>query len=462
MMKKWLMLGLAWLLVACGTRDEVAAATPIPPSYTPAPTVTPVPPTQTPTRVYATITRQPTVTYTPSPTPTPTATPIPLPSAHLLFRRDDQLWDWFPATNATTLLTDGFRWLPPVSGDTIFAVRENTFDDTWAIHALHLPTRNEQEIISPIRNIIDLSLSPDQNWLAVATNPDNKTLTVFVYALSYDEMGNIQAEKTYTSQHGRQNSFPLRDLLWVSTNEVSWSASEGIWSVDLSQPDPLPTVIIPQSTNQYIMPSLTGEGEASLINGRYIPYQWSPDGRYFLVVEYFFEEGQFRVIDRITGNSFVLPGLGVGAISDEALWINETQLVYLDLQGEISLWEITPEGETLMTKVKSTALPGQNNGTFDALWLDPMGQLRFRLNNRDLMVWDVVTGELSLLKELNSTSNVPDIFWSPDGNWILSVANEVILIGLDNQEPISLDAILGDYWCCYWQWYSYPTEVEQP
>lgn len=26
MMKKWLMLGLAWLLVACGTRDEVAAA----------------------------------------------------------------------------------------------------------------------------------------------------------------------------------------------------------------------------------------------------------------------------------------------------------------------------------------------------------------------------------------------------------------------------------------------------
>ncbi len=469
-MRKWLILGLAWLLVACGTRDEVAAATPIPPSHTPVPTVTPIPPTQTPTRLYATITRQPTATYTPTPTstatptPTPTPTPIPLPSAHLLFRRDDQLWDWSPITNKTTLLIDDFRWSLPNTGDIVFFVPEIASEDTYSIHALHLPTRNEQEIINPIRNIRDMSLSPDQNWLAVATNPDNNTLTVFVYALSYDEMGNIQAEETYTSQHGRENGFPLRDLLWVSANEVSWSTDEGIWSVDLSQPDPLPTVIILQSTNQYIMPSLTGEGEASLENSRYIPYQWSPDGRYLLVVEYFFEEGQFRVIDRITGNSFVLPGIGVGQVSDEALWVNETQLAYLDLQGEISLWEITPEGETLMIKVKSTLLPEMKNWWVEVFWLDSNGQLCFRYKRNELMIWDTVSGELSLLKELDTTLNlsVSEIVRSPDGNWVLLVANEVTLVGLANQESIYLDAILGDDWGDYWQWYSYPTEVEIP
>ncbi len=78
------------------------------------------------------------------------------------------------------------------------------------------------------------------------------------------------------------------------------------------------------------------------------------------------------------------------------------------------------------------------------------------------MVWDTVSGELFLLKELDTIPIISEIVRSPDRNWILVVANEVILVGLENQEPIYLDAILGENWGDYWQWYSYPAETEMP
>ena len=468
MMKKWLILGLAWLLVACGTRDEVAAATPIPPSHTPVPTVTPIPPTQTPTRLYATITRQPTATYTPSPTstatptPTLTPTPIPLPSAHLLFRRDDQLWDWFPTTNETTLLAEDVERVLQAEGDVLVFIREIPTESSFSLVVYHLPTHIEQEIIRLPAYPFDVQLSPDGVRLGLVANQGGDYPLFTVYLLQYDQTTFLGAELIFSYQSDSQWIWPYDYLLWATPTQFSWNDPEGILLVDLNETNPSPQVVISPSNNQYVMPSLTPFGESSLEYTKYTSGHWSPDGRYLLVVEYFFEEGQFRVIDRITGNSFVLPGLGVGEISDEALWINETQLVYLDLQGEISLWETTPESETLMTKVKSTPLPELTNWWVEVLWLDSNSQLCFRYKSNALMVWDTVSGELFLLKELDTIPIISEIVWSPDRNWILVVANEVILVGLENQEPIYLDAILGENWGDYWQWYSYPAETEMP
>lgn len=460
MMKKWLMLGLAWLLVACGTRDEVAAATPIPPSYTPAPTVTPIPPTQTPTRLYATITRQPTATYTPSPTPTPTVTPIPLPSAHLLFRRDDQLWDWFPTTNETTLLAEGVDYTPQVAGDMVVFIRKIE-ENSFVLIAYHLPTHTEKEIVHLPTYPFGVELSPDGNRLALVSGQDEYAPLYTIYQFQQDQTSFTGIELVFSYQRPSRWNWPHNRLLWVSPAQLSWNDPEGIWLVELNDTNPVAQVVILPSTNQFEMYPLTGVGGSYLTNTEYLPYHWSPDGRYLLVNEYFYEWGQFRVIDRVTGQSFVLPDSVLGELSDAAIWINANQLVHMSIQGKIDLWEVTSQSETLMTLVKSTPLD-RGVGYFTWPSNDSPGQIRFLANYRDLGTWTFDTGELTWIsKDLVGKSADFHLVWSPDGSWVVwptASASGNFLINLDHLTILNLSEVLGSDDCCGWHWYSYPAE----
>ena len=460
MMKKWLILGLAWLLVACGTSDEVAAATPIPPSHTPTLTATPIPPTETPTRLYATITRQPTATYTPSPTstatPTPTLTPthVPLPSAHLLFTREDQLWDWFPATNETTFLAEGVDYIPQVAGDMVVFIRKIE-ENSFVLIAYHLPTKTEKEIVRLPAYPFGIELSPDGNRLALVSGQDEYAPLYTIYQFQQDQTFFAGVELAFSYQRPSRWYWPYDELLWATPTQLSWSDSDGIWLIDMNDVNPAPKIVILPSNNQSEMGSLSGLGE----NTVYIPYQWSPDGRYLLVNEYFYEWGQFRVIDRVTGQSFVLPDSALGALSDDAIWINTNQIVHMSVQGKITLWQVTLQSETLMTLVKSAPL-NQSVGYFSWPSNDSPGRIRFLANYSQLGTWELDTGELTWINgDLIGQSASYPVAWSPDGAWVVwPTTTGVFLIGLDELTILKLSDMLDTLDCCGWHWYLYPAE----
>ncbi len=421
-------------------------------SPTPTATSTAVPPTPFPT-----------ATNTPAPTATPTTV---LPSASVLFVRDDALQQWIPQTGEVKTLVENVTRFIFYSADFAVFHREITPDEEYALIVFHIPTQSEYELFrtstTPLLGFgvydSSISMSPNGRWLAYVSGDSRESVTLMVHEIIVEDQQVTVSSPVLSIVPGAGWNWPYDQLTWPTENELSWSDQAGIWIANLNA-DPIePVVAIAPSTNTFLFASPNPaywDEEPDTVFTKFIPYEWSPDGRYLLVIEHFYEDGVFRVIERDTNRSIEVPDSGVGPISDTAVWLNETTLVHLGAFAFVRIWRINPGSDQFLSLERTISLPD--------LWVQyvlPMhGRIRFLFYEPNAVYdLDLETGELIELSQ-----GVPSISfrWSLDGQhalWSDSIYSNgewfghVFLDHLNGDAPVEMDSVFGQNSCC-WHWY---------
>lgn len=416
-----------------------------PPSPTPIPTATTKP------------------TSTPIPTPTYTPTPESIwPTASLLFVRDNKLQQWLPETGKIeTLVENVMRNAIFYSGEIAVFIREIVPDEEYALIAFYIPTQSEIEVIKAstiptagqYHNAV--SVSPNGRWLVYVAGESRDSATLTVQEILIEDQRLTLSEPVFTLTPAHGWYWPYEQIMWATENELSWSDKSGIWVADLSASPIEPAVVIAPSTNTYAYVGSPNpanwDNESSQNFTRFIPDLWSPDGRYLLVNEYFNEYGEFRVIERDTNRLAEVPESAIGAVSDDAVWLDATTLIHYQASGNVQIWQVDSNSDPLLIFQK--AIPAVPMGYVGGIWvLDNHLQAS---NYSALFDIDLETGELV---ELASDIDWP-LYQSPDGQYVLwgkytyideESQTHVFLSDLRNA-PIELDDFLGLDSCC-WHW----------
>lgn len=424
-----------------------------------------IPPTATPTATNTTTPTssppKPSVTPFPTLIPAPTQTPeFMWPTASLLFVRDNNLQQWIPQTGEVKTLAENVRlYAVPQSRAVVVLRREFVADEEYALVVFHIPTGSEVELSrmpsKPTFGPFDTTISPNGRWLADVTGESRDLAVITVRELRVEDQQLTVSEPVLTVAPGKGWNWPYDQLMWPTENEISWSDESGIWVADLNSVPIEPTIAIAPSTNTFLF---TGPNPANWDDGpspvltKFIPYLWSPDGRYLVVQEYFYEYGELRVIERGTNRLAEVPESTIGAVSDGAIWLDETTIIHYQTSGNVQIWQIDPENDALI--LHEGTIPAVLTGYIDALWL--FGKhLRFS-HNYSLFDLDLETGELT---QLTQGVEWPP-YWSPDGQFVLwsetrfiddKRQTRVFLDDLRNR-PRELDNVLGLDSCC-WYWY---------
>lgn len=418
-------------------------------SPTPTATPTAVPPTPLPTA-----------------TPEPTATPTPsLPSASVLFVHDNALQQWIPQTGEVKTLIENVTGVVTYSADKAVLRREITPEQENALVVFHIPTQSEYEFFrTSTASMMELfigsvSISPNGRWLTYAVGDSRDSATLMVHEIVVEDQQVSVSPPFFTLMPGAGWNWPYDQVTWPTENELSWNDLDGIWAADLSANPIEPVVAIASSTNTHQVPSLNppdSYNEPATMFTIYIPYLWSPDGRYLLVIELFLAEGQnsiFRVIERGTNKSFEIPESALGGVSDGAIWLDKTTLLHYRTSGDLRIWKIDAENDP-MASLQET-IPAMEIGYVDALWLSGNHLL---VSNYDRLIdLNLETGEV---QELLQDMSWP-LYWTPDGQHILwsdtKYVNDerqahVFLADLNGDESEEMDSVFGLDSCC-WHWY---------
>ncbi|MCB9422788.1 MAG: PD40 domain-containing protein [Ardenticatenaceae bacterium] len=428
------------------TKMVQAQETAVPPPPTPTTTTTPAPPTLEPTT-------------TPLPTPSPTPEPM-LPTASLLFVRDNNLQQWIPRTGEVKTLTENVPRYIVYSGAIAVFVREVIPEQEYALVVFHVPTQSEVQLFKSSSSLnaapFDeaISISPNGRWLAYVTGESRNSATLTVHEMMIDNQQLAVSEPVLTVTPGQGWNWPYDQMMWATENELSWSDKSGIWVADLSSDPITPVVAIAPSTNTFPFYSLNpadSDKEPLTVFTTFIPYQWSPDGRYLLVVEYYDEYGEFRVIERVTNRLFIVPESGIGPVSDNAIWLDETTLLHYQAFGNLNIWQIDMENRIFIQKTITAEMMGYVVG----LW--SFGNHVRVTDYSSLFDLNLETGEVT---ELAQHIRWP-LSWTPDGQNVLwnetkyiddERLDYVFLDNLNGDVPIELDSVLGLHSCC-WHWY---------
>lgn len=435
----------------------VPSATPTA-SPTPQPTLLPATPT---------FTAALTVTVIPTLTPMPTATATPsLPSASVLFVHDNALQQWLPQSDEVKVLVGGVHSWPQYANDIAVFMREISPEED-ALIVFDIPTQTEYEVfrtstVSLARTVDrSITVSPNGRWLAYASAEGlQDPATIFTHEILRQAEGITVSPPILTLMSASPWVWPYEIFSWATPDELSWSNKDGIWAVDLNRSVITPIVVIAPSKNTYQVPPMNpadqdkGPGTAY---SHFLPHVWSPDGHYLLVVEYFFEDGILRVLERDTNRSVEIPGSGVGPISDEAIWIDDNTLLHFNTQNAIQIWKMDVDADLTLLLEKSFPLPD--------FWM--IANLRL-VNNHllfssgtQVLLYDLDL-ETGQLVEIFSDSSTYIIFgWSPDNQYALwgdskVVDNErtkpVFLMNLNEDIPRDMSSVFGVDSCC-WHWY---------
>ncbi|MBX3056830.1 MAG: hypothetical protein KF770_10190 [Anaerolineae bacterium] len=411
-------------------------------------------PTATPTAVPPT--PYPTATDTPTPTATPTAV---LPSASVLFVRDDALQQWIPQTGEVKTLVENVTGDITYSADIAVFLRELTPEQDYALIVFHIPTQSEYELFrtstTPLAGVgpfePSTSISPNGRWLAYMSGDSRDSVTLTVHEIIVEDQQVTVSSPVLTVAPGNGWNWPYDQLTWPTENEISWSDRDGIWVADLSANPIEPFVAIAPSTNTFLFASPNPaywDEEPDTVFTKFIPWEWSPDGHYLLAEEYFYEYGEFRVIERGTNHLIEIPDSGIGAVSDGAVWLDKTTLLHYRASGEARIWKIN-EGNDLTAFLQET-IPAMEMGYVGGVWL--FGDHLRVSDYASLFDLNLATGEFIELAQVAQETSWPP-HWSPDGQHILwRDSGHVFLNNLNGDEPVEMEAVFGTDSCC-WHWY---------
>lgn len=299
-----------------------------------------------------------------------------------------------------------------------------------------------------------VSISPNGRWLTYAVGDSRDSATLMVHEIVVEDQQVSVSPPFFTLMPGAGWNWPYDQVTWPTENELSWNDLDGIWAADLSANPIEPVVAIASSTNTHQVPSLNppdSYNEPATMFTIYIPYLWSPDGRYLLVIELFLAEGQdsiFRVIERGTNKSFEIPESAIGAVSDGAVWLDKTTLVHYKNTGTVLIWQLDLESDPIMS-LQDTIPAKVTSGVGTLFSFD--NHLRFHVFY-SLFDLNLETGELIQLAQ--DVPHWPPPYWSPDGQYVLwnDGQEHVLLDDLDGDEPEEMDSVFGLDSCC-WHWY---------
>lgn len=345
------------------------------------------------------------------------------------------------------------------SGAIVVFERELIPDEEYALVVFHIPTESAVELSrtlsKPTFGPLYTTISPNGRWLVDVTGESRDLAVITVREMKVEGQQLTISESVLTVAPGKGWNWPYDQLMWPTENEISWSDESGIWVADLNSSPVKPVIAIAPSTNTFLFASpnpANWDDEPSPVLTKFIPYLWSPDGRYLVVEEYFYEYGELRVIERGTNRLAEVPESAIGAVSDGAIWLDETTLIHYQASGTIHIWQIDPVKDPMITLQKT--IPAVQMGYVGALW--SFGKHLQASNYSSLFDIDLETGEVV---EVAQDIGWP-LHWSPDGQYVLwnettfideERENRVFLDDLGNR-PRELVDVLGLDSCC-WYWY---------
>lgn len=416
-----IMLGLA-ACIGAEPRPEVAEVAVVVEEATFMPTVTPS----------ATATAAPTMTVTPQSTAmitlTPTPTAVPLPSASVLFVQEKALQQWMPQTDEVKKLATDVDGRIKHAGDIVVFMRKVAEGDK-ALIVYHLPTQTEVEVfhtatvplISGLNEAV--TISPNGRWLAYASAAElSEKPTLFVHEILVageqvsvsPPVMTLVTDSPWREYHGH--------FLWVSDSELSWPDKNGIWMMDLSGTLIEPATVIAASTNTYQVGPMNPadqDQEPSSFFTKFFMEEWSPNGRYLLVVEYFYEEGEFRIIERDTNRLFEVPDAYVGGLTDDVFWVNSETLLHFDAGNAIKIWNIDGDQDPALSLEKSIPLEQFWDIRYTRI-VD--NHLRFgSLDDAMLYELDLNSGELTQIVLAPGPIAYRELVWSPDDQYVVGL-----------------------------------------
>lgn len=460
-------------LIGCQpAREPVAVTRPVVVTEMPMMESTAVPPTNTP---QPTATQVTAATTAPTITPLPTSTPEPAwPTTPILFVRDGTLQRWLPQTNEVELLIEGVDSIPSFRGEFAIFLRETESEQIYNLISYHIPSHTEivldQVLVwefftqtgtnyaIPPGTII---VSPNGRWVCFVTESSNSVyLTLSLYQLIFtDSIIKVGSPLSISTDIRKDVSIYFASFSWENENQLSWSTHSGIWGLDLTDSSPEPTLLIQPSTNTYEHPgAIDANGNYLPVTTTFRPSRWSPDGRYLIAREAAYEGGTFRVIERETNRTVVIPDAYYGAYSDALIWLTDDSFLQFNLNGAITHWQVQAENLFSLAEIKSFQF---ERGFFDNLSQISDNRIRFSysLLSGPATSWiydlNFETGEFTKLSsDLESreivvywTSNNDEILWQP----ITGQSSSIFYDSLDGQASVNLDEIFGTNSCC-WYW----------
>lgn len=462
---------IVWILAGCTVTETGIAVSRIPKAIGTAVPTKITTPTET---AVDTATAEPTETATSQPTFMATPFTIEADSPFLgihtdtsiIFTQGNTLQRWYPHSDEVELLVEGMRYSDGVVAGLAIIRRElGTGEDTYSLY--HIPSGTETEIMkTPTYGTSDgLRVSPNGRWLVYGRGDIYGDDYAFVvHEISENENGISISESLITIQPAAWD-LAFHYLDWPTENEFSWVDGEGLWIVDLESLDNQPRLAITQSTNTY-EDIMTDVGvRKGTWHSYYTPWDWSPDGRFLLVVEHA-NIGLFVVIDRDTNRTFLIPDSSLGQLSDSATWIDNETLLHHNLGEALRIWKINPDNDPPLILEKEIPFDSFEISNFHLA----NGDLRFQTGSvtaglgKTLFALDVASGQWTLSQ--SGPYEIGQLIWSPDSQYALvdnrSLLNsfaepntKVLLMRVRDQQIEMLDA-LGSDSCC-WQWYQ-----EQP
>jgi hypothetical protein len=433
-------------------------ATPSPSTVfaSPSPTPTQSPPTQE-------IIAEPTSTIVPTQTLMATVDSNVWPEESIIFLRDNTLYEWFPYSGEIQELAHGIDSDLVFATDFVAFTREVVPNQEYVLSIFHLSTKTEREVVTLASKPLTTSLSPTASWIAYALEDSADKTSLIVYAVSPGLQESLTGSSIleFTSPSAWQ--WYEGNISWLTENQLSWNDPSGIWLADLSTNPVKPIVAIQPSTNTFEHPD--GSKPAT----RYIPYEWSPDGQYLVVVEYVYEGGPFVVINRENNRAFQIPDAYSGYVPDSVVWIDNTTLIHFSIGGFANIWHLDPQGYDLMSLDRSIQI---RPGEFDHFL--PLGTQHVRFSSSSvknephsaLYDLDLQTNQVVQLSQDFSLYPRPALdrwspvfsVWSSNGqhalvNIAIEGGDKILLLDfLNGSSPIDITSTIGSDSCC-WHWH---------
>ncbi len=385
----------------------------------------------------------------------------------LLFVSQDELKQWDPVTYQIETLAENVAEAV-YGGDLAILSQENPSTGSYTLSAFHFLTRIKTKIIDPPKNPHAISLSPNGQWLAYVTRESEQMPSLIVRKIQTNAAGIIGSESILALNLSSDWAWPFDTLSWAADDFVSWSDREGIWLADLTAIPVSPFVAIEPSRNTYQFPALnpTASGSSSSANTKYIPLRWSPNGRFLIVIEYYFEDGVFRVIDRHTGLSAEVPNSYYGVFTEDAIWLDNNNLLHLSTAAKANIWHVNPEAEPFLELTNTIPLDSiAPSSSYDFLRLVNHNVAHFVASSRQSNEYNLFKLDLTTCQLTQSSQNPnadygwPSVTWSHEGNYALLLfqvydptwVHRVFFDELNGEQPTDLGDSLGtEPWYFYW------------
>jgi len=360
--------------------------------------------------------------------------------------------------------------------------------DIYEIALLDLASGRKTSLVETESRVIDLAISPDGEWVAYIQSetlpeewyckPDLVNFDMYPFTANALYSGTIISLRLSTSQ-GNTAESPIEmghcsgslglDLcgrvLWSpDSRSILWSDIKGVWSFELGASQA--RLIIPQTLNQ----------PDAFENRIYIPWRWSPSGRYILTAFLVYEGVTQVILDTLTGKVVEVPGaFSYEFAGSNPAWMRDGRLFtirpplpseYTDFPpAAIEIWRVDPQQPGMLVL--------ENSFQLDVAWdqlptADPAeledGRLAFAILSREsgddpargLYFADPVSLAPSKVNVLPPSLSeyfyfASGIVWSPDGQGAIlqdwSVYPMLLYVPTDGSAVYDLSLVVQG--CCF-------------